>query len=98
MKLLAAPLLLQMDMRTSRTTPVQFLDSACGTGVVTQELQAILSPDVLASSSFLCADTSDVLVGLVESRIENEGWVNTQTRVLDAMVCYFLCERSGGRE
>lgn len=89
MKLLAAPLLVQMGIKKDRATPVKFLDSACGTGVVTQELQAILSSDVREKSSFICADTSEVLVNLVKGRIETEGWVNTEARVLDAMVCYF---------
>lgn len=87
MKFLAAPLLAQMGVNKDRTAPVQFLDSACGTGVVTQEVQGMLGRDVLEKSTFISADRSDTLVDLVKGRIEEEGWVNVQAKVLDAMVC-----------
>ncbi|QLI67743.1 Glandicoline B O-methyltransferase roqN [Metarhizium brunneum] len=84
MKHAAAPLLKQMGMSRARTAPVQFLDSACGTGVVTQEVQGMLARDVLDKSTFICADSSRVLVDVVAGRIQDEAWVNTQAEVLDA--------------
>lgn len=86
MKHAAAPLLKQMGMSRARTDPVQFLDSACGTGVVTQEVQGMLARDVLDKSTFICADSSRVLVDVVAGRIQDEAWVNTQAEVLDARV------------
>lgn len=53
---------------------------------MTQELQATLRKDVLDKSSFLCADFAEPLVGMVKTRIETEGWVNADTKALDAMV------------
>ncbi|KAH0598927.1 hypothetical protein MHUMG1_03040 [Metarhizium humberi] len=84
MKHAAAPLLKQMGMSRARTDPVQFLDSACGTGVVTQEVQGMLAREVLDKSTFICADSSRVLVDVVAGRIQDEAWVNTQAEVLDA--------------
>jgi ubiquinone/menaquinone biosynthesis C-methylase UbiE len=85
MSRLAAPLLHQMGI-DSRSAPLHLLDSACGTGVVTQEVQRLLPRDVLERSTVLSADGSEALVDLVKRRIEDEAWVNVQARVLDAMV------------
>lgn len=88
LKCLTRPLLSQMGISeaTTMTTPLYMLDMACGTGVVTQELQVMLSGDVLKESKLLAADSSAALVELCRKRIAAEGWVNTEARVLDAMV------------
>ncbi|KAH6890630.1 S-adenosyl-L-methionine-dependent methyltransferase [Thelonectria olida] len=78
------PLLLQLGLTEKTTTPFDLLDGACGTGLLTQEVQDRVPKDVLAKSSFLCSDFSDQMVGIVNKRIEAEGWVNTKTAVLDA--------------
>ncbi|KAK5991335.1 Methyltransferase tpcH [Cladobotryum mycophilum] len=82
---LALPLLEQIGIRESSTGPLCLLDMACGSGVFTQEVQAVLPRDVLQGSSFTCADNSARLVDVVKTRIEAEGWVNAEAKVLDAM-------------
>lgn len=86
MKLIARPLVAQMGITHKTTTPVALLDNACGSGVVTQEVQAVLPDEILQSSSFTCADNSAPLVDLVEKRAAGEKWVNVEAKVLDAMV------------
>lgn len=97
MRLLALPLLQHMgisddsnnnnnDGAAPASAPLDFVDSACGTGVLTQELQRMLPRDVLDESTFLCADTSRVFVDMVAERARDEGWVNVRPEVLDAMV------------
>lgn len=80
------PLLSQMDLAET-TTPVNVLDSACGTAVFTQEIQDTLPKTVLAKSTFLCTDSSEQMVNIVKKRIDGEGWINVKTAVLDAKVC-----------
>lgn len=86
---LAAPLLPMMGLGPGTAGPVRLLDTACGTGVVVAELQGEngLPRDVLAQSSFICADNAQGMIDLVQKRIENEGWVNVEAKVLDAQVC-----------
>ncbi|POR37453.1 Uncharacterized protein TPAR_02352 [Tolypocladium paradoxum] len=85
MRLLAAPLLAQMGLTRDTKAPVALLDSACGTGVFTQEAQGVLAREVLEESSFVCADSAVGLVELVRKRAAAEGWVNVEARVADAM-------------
>ncbi|CCF47354.1 hypothetical protein CH063_04131 [Colletotrichum higginsianum] len=66
------------------TEPVAFFDNACGSGVLTQELQKRLGKDVLEKSTFLCADIAQNMVDLVKERVQAEGWLNTEVRLLDA--------------
>lgn len=83
---LARPLLQQMGLLSSPSLPITLLDSACGTGVVTQEVQGLLGREALAGSRFVAADQSEMLVDIVRGRVEREGWVNMEVKVLDAMV------------
>ncbi|PTB64785.1 S-adenosyl-L-methionine-dependent methyltransferase [Trichoderma citrinoviride] len=85
MKIIVEPLVNHMGFYKTVAEPVVLLDSACGSGVLTQEVQAALSDEVLAASSFTCADNAVGMVDLVKRRIVDEKWVNTEARVLDAM-------------
>ncbi|KAH7323135.1 S-adenosyl-L-methionine-dependent methyltransferase [Stachybotrys elegans] len=82
---LVAPLLPQVGVSESTQKPVHLLDLACGTGVVTQEIQLLLPKNVLEQSSFLSTDSSEGLVNLVKRRIEAEKWINTSAQVVNAM-------------
>ncbi|KXH60640.1 methyltransferase domain-containing protein [Colletotrichum nymphaeae SA-01] len=82
---LNARLMKQMGLGQHTTEPIAFLDSACGAGPATQELFKVVSREVLEKSDVLCADGSPMMVGLVERRIREEGWVGARARVLDAM-------------
>ncbi|KAH7143800.1 S-adenosyl-L-methionine-dependent methyltransferase [Dactylonectria macrodidyma] len=78
------PLLSQMELTEKTTEPVDLFDSACGTAVLTQEAQDILSKAVLSKSTMLCADSSEQMVDIVKKRIDGEGWINVKTSVMDA--------------
>lgn len=86
LKHMVAPLISQMGLNKETAEPVALLDNACGSGVLTQEVQAALEQDVLQKSSFTCADVAPNMVDLVKWRVENEGWINTEVKNLDAMV------------
>ena len=83
---LIAPLVAQLGI-TERSSPVQFFDNACGSGVLTQEVQKVLPKNILQESTFFCSDNAEGMVNLVKKRTEMEGWVNVEERVLNAMVC-----------
>ena len=83
---LARPLLLRMGLTEDRTDPVQLLDNAAGAGVVAQELHALLQRSTLESGLILAGDSSAAMVNVIRKRTETEGWVNVQSRVLDAQV------------
>lgn len=88
LKHLAAPLLEQMRLQDATPQrPVQLLDLAGGSGVVIQEAHKLLSEDTRAASRFVASDNSEALVELMKKRIGSEGWVKTETKVIDAMVC-----------
>lgn len=86
---LAKPLVQQMGIGSA---PVTMLDNASGTGVMTDQAQVLLREgNALDGSRFVAADSSQMLMDLVMRRVEEEGWVNTETKVLDAMVCRSVC-------
>ena len=76
----------QMGISQNTTTPVKFLDSACGTGVLTDAIQKTLSKDVLEKSTFLLADVGDGSLGVAKKILRTEGWINAEVRKLDATV------------
>ncbi|KAM0562378.1 hypothetical protein ACHAPJ_002068 [Fusarium lateritium] len=75
----------QMGISDKTSTPVTFLDNACGSGVLTHAIQQILPKDVLGKSTFTCADNSEGMVSVAKKRLGMEGWVNTEVKKLDAM-------------
>ncbi|KAH6696853.1 S-adenosyl-L-methionine-dependent methyltransferase [Plectosphaerella plurivora] len=79
------PLTSQMGLSDQTTHPVHVVDSACGTGVLAQELQKLIPKEILEKSTFLCADSAESAVSLVTSRVNDEGWTNTEVKQLDAM-------------
>ncbi|RFN50554.1 coq5 family [Fusarium flagelliforme] len=74
----------QMGISQDMTTPVKFLDSACGTGVLTDAVQKTLSKDVLDKSTFLLADAGDGMLNVAKKRLGTEGWINAEIKKLDA--------------
>lgn len=83
---LIAPLPRQMGITDKTSTPVAFFDNACGSGVLTHEIQQILPKDVLEKSTFLSADNAEGMVNLSKKRVGLEGWVNIEVKKLDATV------------
>lgn len=83
---LAMKLLSQMGLGNDTDKPFQLFENACGPGVVAPALQQLIRPDVLKQSSILCGDFSEPLVTIAKNRKENEGWLNTEVRKIDAQV------------
>lgn len=86
MGLLANPILEQAGITKETKEPIALLDNCCGSGVLRQEVDKTLSKDVLEKSTFVCADNSAGMIDVVKSRIQNEGWINTEMKVVDAAV------------
>ncbi|KAF4483881.1 Methyltransferase tpcH [Colletotrichum fructicola Nara gc5] len=82
---MASPLLTQMGITNITSQGIIFFDNACGTGVLTQELQSMLTNEIMQKSSFLCADKAQNMVDMVKKRVTDEGWTNTKVTTLDAM-------------
>lgn len=80
---ITSPLVAQMGLDGSVTEPVQFLDNACGAGVLTQEVHRALSPAVLSKSTFTCADFSEKMVATTLRRAASEGWGHMEGKVVD---------------
>ncbi|KAM0403577.1 hypothetical protein ACHAQC_001193 [Fusarium culmorum] len=74
----------QMGISEKTSTPVTFLDNACGSGVLTDAVQKTLSKDVLEKSTFISADAADGMIAIAKKRLGPEGWVNTEIKKLDA--------------
>lgn len=83
---LATPLLPKMGLTADRREPVMLLDNAAGAGVMAQEVNATLPRVTLQAGSILATDFSESLVQIMQDRIKNEGWINTEARVADAQV------------
>lgn len=87
MRHLVRPMVVQMGI-TEKTGPISLLDNACGSGLFTQEVQDMLSQEVVEKSRFTCTDNSEGMVSLVRKRVELEGWKNVEAKTANAMVCY----------
>lgn len=83
---LATRMLDQIGLNTETSEPFKLFDSGCGAGVVASEVHRLIKPEVLQKSSILCGDYSEQVIGLVQKRIDQEGWVNTQAKKVDAQV------------
>ena len=84
---LATPLVTRMGIAEKYSERVQFLDLACGTGIVTDIVQKRVLPEALSRSTFRATDASEVMLGMTKKRVELEGWTNVETEVMDAKVC-----------
>ncbi|KAI0794181.1 S-adenosyl-L-methionine-dependent methyltransferase [Fomes fomentarius] len=60
------------------------LDNACGTGVVTLNLYAALSPAARENLELVSGDVSPSMVKSVQGRIERNGWKGATSTVVDA--------------
>lgn len=84
---LATPLVTRMGITERWNEPMQFLDLACGTGIVTDIVQKRVLSETLSQSKFRATDASEVMLGMTKKRVELEGWTNVETEVMDAKVC-----------
>lgn len=64
-----------------------FLDSACGTGIVSAKLIEMLSPVEKGNLELTCGDFAEPMVEFVRNRMQKEGWKNAKAEVIDINVC-----------
>ncbi|KAK4448443.1 putative methylase [Podospora aff. communis PSN243] len=81
---LVTQMLNQIGLNENASKPFKLFDNGCGAGVVASELQRRIKPEALHQSSILCGDFSQPAIGLVQKRITEEGWKNTEANVVDA--------------
>lgn len=88
----ATPLVEHAGLTKNITHPLQVLDMACGTGVVSAYLHQALSkmgPGAQDKVQLTCADISESQIGYVRQRIQAQGWKNTVAVQTNAEV-FFL--------
>lgn len=62
------------------------LDNACGTGVVAAAVHDLLDSSTKKRMKLTCGDFAEPMLQAVKERIEENGWVNTEARLVDAQV------------
>jgi ubiquinone/menaquinone biosynthesis C-methylase UbiE len=69
----------------SQAGPVQILDNACGTGVVTELVFAKLKKD---SFTLVATDIAPPMINIIQGKISNNGWDGQATaHIADMQVC-----------
>ena len=94
---IAVRMLDQIGLNAQTSSPFKLIDNGCGVGVVASELHALVKPEVLRQSTVLCGDFADQMVGLVQKRISQGGWVNTSAQRIDAQVSMASDQELGSR-
>jgi ubiquinone/menaquinone biosynthesis C-methylase UbiE len=59
-------------------------DNACGTGVVSSLLHQQLNEKVKRNMQLTCGDISEGMLAYTRSRLQREGWQNTEVKIVDA--------------
>jgi ubiquinone/menaquinone biosynthesis C-methylase UbiE len=83
---LASRMLQQIRLDKATVESFKLLDNGAGFGIVAAEIQRTVNRQTLLESSIISADFSESAVEFVKRRIESEGWINTEARVVDAQV------------
>ncbi|KKK26447.1 hypothetical protein ARAM_000243 [Aspergillus rambellii] len=79
----APPLVQQSGIATFQGSPV-ILDSACGTGIVASTLVSMLGDEVKQSWELTCGDLSQGMVEYTRHRARDQGWPNTEVKLVNA--------------
>ncbi|KAJ0417117.1 S-adenosyl-L-methionine-dependent methyltransferase [Aspergillus carlsbadensis] len=69
---------------TSYPYPPVILDNACGTGIVSSMLNSKVNDQVRQGWELTAGDFSEAMVEYASNRGKEEGWLNTEARVVDA--------------
>ncbi|TBU42287.1 S-adenosyl-L-methionine-dependent methyltransferase [Dichomitus squalens] len=79
-------LLLQCGLdRAEGSEDIVLLDNATGTGIVLEYLYGILPPAAKARLQVVAGDLSPAMISAVQERIEQNGWVHIDAKLVDAM-------------
>ncbi|KAK8174006.1 S-adenosyl-L-methionine-dependent methyltransferase [Phyllosticta citrichinensis] len=71
--------------KASGSSDIVVLDNACGTGIVSVQLHALLPDDAKARLHLTCADFSSSMIDSVAQRIAENGWEGARAQVADAL-------------
>lgn len=64
--------------------PLVVLDNACGTGVISSTLNDKLDDTVKKTWKLTCGDISSAMIEYTMHRMQQEGWQNAETKIVDA--------------
>ncbi|PWY84685.1 S-adenosyl-L-methionine-dependent methyltransferase [Aspergillus sclerotioniger CBS 115572] len=78
------PLIEQSGILNPSPHPRVILDNACGLGIVSSHLNRTLEEEVKKQWTLTCGDVTEMMVEHTKLRIEKEGWVGAEARVVDA--------------
>ncbi|KAL4943326.1 hypothetical protein BDV06DRAFT_190276 [Aspergillus oleicola] len=83
--LFAGPLIAQSGLTSYPSSkPLTILDNACGTGAVSSALHETLSAGVKENWKLTSGDFSEAMVECSRERAREEGWVNSEVKIVDA--------------
>ncbi|GKZ84406.1 hypothetical protein AnigIFM56816_009733 [Aspergillus niger] len=71
-------------LSTPSNKPLAVFDNACGLGIVSSYLNSTLPEDVKRHWTLTCGDITELMVEYTKLRIEREGWVNAEAKVVDS--------------
>ncbi|KAL4797062.1 S-adenosyl-L-methionine-dependent methyltransferase [Aspergillus venezuelensis] len=84
--LFANPLITESGLATcSPAEPLTILENACGTGAVGSLIQKTLAEQGKKEWKLVSGDFSEAMVECARERAEEEKWVNSEVRIVDAM-------------
>ncbi|GJP91105.1 S-adenosyl-L-methionine-dependent methyltransferase [Aspergillus niger] len=71
-------------LSTPSNKPMAVFDNACGLGIVSSYLNSTLPDNIKRHWTLTCGDITELMVEYTKLRIEREGWVNAEAKVVDA--------------
>lgn len=72
------------ESKVYSNSPPVVLDNACGTGVISSILNQKLDTTIKQSWRLTCGDISPAVLQYTQRRMEEEGWQNAETKVVDS--------------
>jgi len=79
----ATSLLKQAGLDSGKNGDLVFLDSACGTAIVSAKLREMLKPDELEGLKLVCGDCEESMLALTRDLVEKEKWENVEVLNVD---------------
>ncbi|KAJ5124029.1 uncharacterized protein N7515_007854 [Penicillium bovifimosum] len=72
------------ESKANPDQPLVILDNACGTGVISSILNDKVDGIVKKKWKLTCGDISPAVLAYTEHRMQQEGWENAETKLVDA--------------
>jgi ubiquinone/menaquinone biosynthesis C-methylase UbiE len=72
------------ESKANPDQPLVILDNACGTGIISSILNDKVDDIVKGKWKLTSGDISSAMIEYTKLRMQQEGWKNTETRILDA--------------